>query len=467
MKIALIQPPWSNLCGKFQSLARVEGLYPPLGIAYLATIAEEMGHEVLLVDGEANQISMQDTYKKIKKFNPDILGITSATPLFDKATKLAKAVKKSMKTTVLIGGPHITALKEKAFDDGFDVGFIGEAEETFKEFLENFGDEDAYQHINGLMLRKGNKVFLTAHRPYMKDLDSIKFPARHLMNLDRYLSSTKRGLIKHTTIMASRGCPFQCVFCSQHTMFGRVARFRSGKNVVDEMEEAYRKHGIDHFIFVDSTLTLKRSQVEEICHEIIKRKLNKITWEGWTRANLIDEKLLRLMKRAGFIRISFGIESGDPRILKLIKKEVKLEDIRKAYKLVEKVGIEATCSVMIGHPGETRESIMKTIRFVRSIPQVKYSPLSITVPYPGTEVLDMAKKRRHGLKLHTEDYTKFSRYGNSVMSVNDLSPEDLIKFQKKGLLLINLTPRRIWYQLRRTTIKEALENAYAFAKAFI
>lgn len=466
MRIALIQPSWSSLHGKFENLAKVQGLFPPLGISYLATIADDMGHDVMLLDGEAEQISTSELYERIKKFNPNIVGITSTTPLSDKAVKIAKLVKRNLKKTVLIGGPHITALKEKAFHDCFDIGFIGEAENAFREFLENFGREEKYLKIKGLILRNKNKIILTEKREYIKELDMIKFPARHLLNLGGYLASTDRGLIRHTTIMASRGCPFQCVFCSQHTLFGRVARFRSAKNVVDEMEGVLKNLGTDHFIFVDSTLTLRRALVEEICKEIIKRKL-KITWEGWTRASLIDEKLLRLMKKAGFIRISFGIESGDPRILKLIKKEIKIEDIRKAYRIVEKIGIEATCSVMIGHPGETRESIMKTIRFVKSIPQVKYSALSIAVPYPGTELLEMAKNKWHGLKLHTEDYTKFSRYGDSVMSVNDLTSEDLIKFQKKGLLLINLTPRRIWYHLRRTGFKEALGNAYAFAKAFI
>jgi len=246
---------------------------------------------------------------------------------------------------------------------------------------------------------------------------------------------------EYLPIMATRGCPFKCVFCSEPLTNPKV-RFRSPKNIVDEMEKFSKELGITHFFFLDSNITLKRQQIEDVCREILKRGL-KVTWEGWTRANLVDLNILKLMKQAGMIRISYGIESGDPELLKIIKKEVSHSDMLNAFKMTEEVGIEVACSLMIGLPGETRASAERTIEFVRNIPQILYSNLSIANPYPGTEMYQWALKGKHGIRLHINDYSEYRRYDSSPISVNDLSSEDLVSLQKIGLLRIHFTPRRI------------------------
>jgi radical SAM superfamily enzyme YgiQ (UPF0313 family) len=247
-------------------------------------------------------------------------------------------------------------------------------------------------------------------------------------------------------------------------------RFRSGKNIVDEMERNQKEFGITHFTFVDSNITLNKKQILEICDKIIKRKLN-ITWEGWTRANLITEELLMQMKSAGFVRMSIGIESANPEILKIIKKEVSHEDIKHAFKLCKKAGIETTCSVMLGLPGETKQTVYETINFVRSIPEIMFSNFSIANPYPGTEMLEMAKRGEFGMKLVEPDYTKWARYDMSPIMVNDLSPEDIVYLQKFGLVKIHLTLPRILFCLRlinfRTLLGVFLNSIFQIMRHFL
>ena len=174
------------------------------------------------------------------------------------------------------------------------------------------------------------------------------------------------------------------------------------------------------------------------------------------QANLVDEELLSLMQQAGFVRVSFGIETGSPRILKLIRKEVSHEDIRRVYRLAGKLGLEATCSAMMGHPGETEADVWETVRFIRSIPEIEYSPLSIAVPYPGTELYQMAQNGEHGLKLLTQDYSQYLRYAGGVMEVNGMSPQYLRKLQKRALLWMHLTPGKLVGTIRRFGFKATI-----------
>lgn len=264
--------------------------------------------------------------------------------------------------------------------------------------------------------------------------------------------------------MTSRGCPFKCIFCSQGKTFGTKVRFRSAKSVIDEIEDIVNNYGIKHFAFIDDTLTLNNERVKQICNGILERSLD-VTWEGWTRANTLNESLLRLMKKAGFVRISFGIESGNENILKIIKKGVNLKELENAYKLAKKVGLETRGSVMIGHPFETKETVKDTFRYIKKLKYCDQIFLNISTPYPGTELYEMAKSGKGGLKLLTEDFSKYIRYGSSVIEVNDLTKEDLIKSQRKGLLMFYLTPRRIFYNLKRAGLKAALNNSFAFIRS--
>jgi len=235
--------------------------------------------------------------------------------------------------------------------------------------------------------------------------------------------------------------------------------------VVDEIASAVSRFNIKHFIFLDDTLTLDKKHILDLCDIIESRKLN-ITFEAGTRASLIDEELVSRMAKTGLTRISFGLESVDPNIRKIIRKEVPLESYRKANKLTNKYGIETLNSCMIGLPGETIETIRETLRFLRNSREVKQANVSIAVPYPGTELYEMAKNRNHGLRLITDSFSRFRRYGSATMSVGDLFPEDLIRLQNDAFVSIYLAPWRLKPMLKKSGLIGGFLTFIRFLRSF-
>ncbi|MFH1540805.1 MAG: radical SAM protein [Elusimicrobiota bacterium] len=449
MKIVLINPAWTDTLGSFAQLGRERTYSPPLGLCYLAAALEKNGHTVEIIDAEVERLCLKEVLLKVENIKPNIIGINIFSPTLHKSKEIAEKIKISLPhIPIVVGGAHVSIMKEQALLECYDYGIINEGEHTIVEFLKVIEGDKKPSEIRGLIYREKNKIVVNHVSEITQDINSLPFPAIHLLKKNLYQLKFVNGRKTiYTSIMAMRGCPFECVFCSEPLIGGRKVRFRSPENIADELESINRQLGISHFTFVDSNITLNRNQVIGICDQINKRKLS-ITWEGWTRANLIDEDLLKRMKESGFVRMSFGVESGDPEILKIIKKEVSLDSIKNAFRLCKKLKIEISCSAMLGLPGETRKSVNKTIEFIRNTPEILYSNFSIAIPYPGTELFDMAQKGKHGLNLIENDYTKWARYDNGPMSVNDLTPHDLVRLQKIGLLKIHLTPKRILASLK-------------------
>ena len=197
------------------------------------------------------------------------------------------------------------------------------------------------------LLHQQQRFVENQRRPLLENLDDITRPARHLFDRSLYQHYLPgKGFVPYATIFTSRGCPFQCIFCSQHTMYGRNVRTHSTERVISELKEITEDIGVEHVIIMDETMTLNKARTLSLC-QAIKDEGLKFTWEGWTHASTINEEILVAMKAAGLIRLSFGIESGDPEILKIIKKGVTLEQVRTAYKLASKVGIETRASAII------------------------------------------------------------------------------------------------------------------------
>jgi radical SAM superfamily enzyme YgiQ (UPF0313 family) len=267
-----------------------------------------------------------------------------------------------------------------------------------------------------------------------------------------FVTPAYRNTGKYVSIMMTRGCPFKCSFCSEssavkHGGDALQVRFRSPENIIKEIEFHYRTHDIRHFFFMDSNITLRKRHIVEVCERLIELNL-PITFEGWTRANLINDELVALMAKAGMIRMSIGVESGDPEIMKIIKKEVSLDEIRNAFRLIDKYGIEPACSAMLGNPGETKKDVYRTIEFINSIPEVLYTNFSISNPYPGTEMLKWAHEGKHGLRLIHDDLSMYTRYDDSPIEVNDLSAKDLVWLQTYGLIRLHLRPKRLVSAIR-------------------
>lgn len=469
MKIYLVNPPFVEAYGQYKAAAKV-GAQPqmPLGISYIAAVAEQLGHKVTLVDADVEELSVNDVIEQIKEIKPDIVGTTASTPIYAPARMILDKTKEFDPNIItLFGGFHITALPERTMKEtkSADYGIIGEAEETFKELLDKIENKKDVSNVKGIAYRKDGKVIINPRREPIKDLRTLPRPARHLLKTYKYIWSVPgRGLVPVTSIMTQRGCPFKCIFCGVDTMFPGKTRYREMDDIMDEIENVVKGYGIKHIMFCDDTLTLNKPKVMEMCDEIKKRGL-KFTFEGYTRANTIDKEMLARLKEVGLVRLSFGVESGNQRILDAIKKGITLEELKRAYAWCHELGIETRCSLMIGHPFETKKTIKQTIDFVNKELKVYQAYINITTPYPGSELYELAKKGYGGLRLLSDDWSEYRRYGNSVMEMNDLSAQDLIKLQKKLYQKFYLRPKIIWYNIRRAGLKAAFVNGIAFFKS--
>ena len=254
------------------------------------------------------------------------------------------------------------------------------------------GDKDV-SDIKGIGYKKDGKLIFTERAELIKNLDDLPFPARHLLSSRWYFAPPRiRGVWTKSiiTVMASRGCPYRCVWCSSYTLFGRKVRFRSPQNVFDEIASARDEFAIDSVWFADDTFTVDHAWVEQLCGLFVKADWKNFKWACQARVNTVTPRLLQLMKSAGCAQLDFGVESGSERVLEVIQKDIKLEQIRKAFHDTKALGINSFASIMIGTPGETREDIALTAKLLDEI-QPDYTEIYYATPYPGTRLYEIAK----------------------------------------------------------------------------
>jgi anaerobic magnesium-protoporphyrin IX monomethyl ester cyclase len=242
-------------------------------------------------------------------------------------------------------------------------------------------------------------------------------------------------------IQTTRGCPWKCIFCASEDLNTTRILRRSPESVVAEMKEVVEQYGIRHFFFVDDVLTLYDEHILKICDLIEKENL-KVTWEGSTRANLIEDAQAKRMAECGLIRMSFGLETVDTEMRKTMNKKVPLKYYVEANRILNKYNIEAMNSVMIGLPGESEETVRTLLKFLSENRAIKQANLAIAVPYPGTEFYQIAAAGEQKITLHTDDFSQYRRYGTAVTTVGDLTPKDLVELQNEGFVRIYAAPWR-------------------------
>ncbi|MCL5072805.1 MAG: B12-binding domain-containing radical SAM protein [Actinobacteria bacterium] len=417
---------------------KIQGIYPPLGIAYIASALKEQNHEVNIIDSQALNLSTGELASEIKKNSPDVVGITCMTSTFRGALEAAKITKKiDSEIKTVLGGPHLFSFpKETLAYDFIDFGVAGEGEIVMPELLSAIEGNSDIEKIDGLVYRKknGDVNYRPATRT-VNDLDSLPFPARELLPNHKYFSI----LAGHpfTTMIASRGCPFRCSYCAKKPI-DKYLRYRSVKNIIDELEYCLEKWKFDTIWFYDDTFTINRKRTVEFCNEIISRGLH-FNWETPTRVDCVDFDLLKLMRKAGCKRLRYGIESGDQKILDLMKKDITLEDARKAIILSKKAGIQCFCFFMIGYPGETEEEIKKTINFSTEI-DADWAMFSNVTPYPFTELHELAIET--GL-LKEKDYWKKFALGQTEERIPYVFP-DMNKWVKKAYQKFYFRPKVVY-----------------------
>jgi anaerobic magnesium-protoporphyrin IX monomethyl ester cyclase len=416
-KLILVNPP--ILKGSFR-----HHLYLPMGLAYLASFLEEKGHEVKVIDCQALDIDHEKLKSEIGSFEPDIVGVTSIAPLTRSALLAAKAAKEALPdVTVILGGPHATFMDEQIIAEEAAVDFVvrGEGELTLLEIAQNLHDSNKVDSIEGITFRKNKQVIRTPNRPFIQDLDKLPKPAYDHFDLDRYRLFGKKLL----PVITSRGCPFQCAFCVATRMFGKAYRMRSAENVLDELEWLKNVHGAEAFTFYDDTLTFDKNRLLKICNGMKARKIG-LPWDCQTRVDQVSKEILAQMKAAGCQQVFFGVESGCQQILDAVNKKTSIEQNEKAIKMAKQAGLFVTISLMIGYPGETRDTLKQTLDFVkRSKPDDVY--LCVATPYPGTELRSIVEKRGWKMSPTLDLYDTMT----PVFENPELPSEEIIKFRRE------------------------------------
>lgn len=371
---------------------------PFLGIAYIASYLEKLGnHNVVIVDSHSDDLNENETVEKILLQNPDAVGFTATAHNRLQAISVIKKLKQIKPPLIIIvGGPFFSLTDKNALEmvPEIDAVIKREGEVTTKEFLDAWPDRNKLKDVLGITYRDLNKrIVSNPDRPFMKDWTSLPGPAWHLYDLSKYIKTIHGTDFRTVGIISARGCPNACTFCCNAAYGKQTLRLRDPKSFVDEVEFLHKQHGFTGFNIWDDTLTVNREHVLGICHEIIKRGLD-VKWYARARVNTVNEEIISTMKKAGCVRISFGIESGSPRILKLIKKGITLDQARKAVELSSKAGMIVSLNFIVNLPTETFEDTQMTINMMKELKKFPNTTCSygFGLVYPGTEMEHWAKE---------------------------------------------------------------------------
>ena len=449
MNILLINPNLS-LSERYGMLARVGPTTEPLGLAYLAAAVRKAGHEVKIIDAAASHCKPPDLVRELKKENYDIIGITLMTPMYLCAMEVVRSIKKvDKKIKIIVGGPHVTVTPEETLRNNRDIDYavLGEGEYTVVELIDAIkSSKENLSEIRGIAFfdKRENKVVITAPRPFEPHIDRLPLPARALLPMKLYTPTpTYYQRLPAYIVLTTRGCPFRCLYCSK--IFGNTIRYHSVERVIEEINILIKEYAAKEIIFRDDSFTTNKKYVVKLCKEMIKQGINKkIQWMCVTRVDLVDEELLRIMKKAGCWSIHFGAESGSQRLLDIARKGITIDQIRTAFSLTRRLGIKTKAFFMLGLPTETREESLQTIKFAKELDPDGVQ-FTITVPYPGTKLFELAQKSGHIKSLRWEDYQSWGGWTNKdlVYVTEGRTQEELKELQKLALREFYLRPKII------------------------
>ncbi len=424
---------------------------PPLGLALIAAILERAGHQVKLL--EANALGLKPEEIAGLVTDADVVGITAMTPTIGTALIIAHYIKqKSPNLKIILGGPHVTLLPEETLASTNDIDVIvrGEADVTVIDLLQALENNRPLDKVAGISYKSSDKVIHTPDNKTPIDMDSLPYPAFHLLPWQKYRPHPPHGMaMPFGAMVTSRGCPYRCAYCSK-PVFGSKFRAQSPDRVIEEMEYLIKKFGVKEIAFYDDSFTLDKKRIYAIADRIIAKKL-KIAWTCETRVNLVDKELLKHMKEAGCYTVAYGIESASPEIIKTLQKDITLEQVEKAIRAHQEVGLQVVGYFMLGSPGETPETIRQTIDFAKKL-KVDFAQFSVTTPFPGTELYEIYKQINPG----EIDWAKFVYAGTDnptspVFESDNLTRKDLEKWTSRAYRQFYLRPAYIWQRLRRCT----------------
>ncbi|MCX8043540.1 MAG: B12-binding domain-containing radical SAM protein [Desulfobacterota bacterium] len=468
MKVLLLNPPTRNRkryiregrCTQEQGFWAT--LWPPVSLASTAAVLEHDGHEISALDCPAHGINWETLLKIVKQIRPHCVVWSTGTPTIVDDLSLAAAIKEidaSIRTAVF--GTHVTALDRESlsFEPALDIIIRQEPELTAKALINALAYGEPLDEVLGITYRNGTgMIYKNPDRPFIDDLDQLPFPAWHLLNIADYCLPLKGR--PFLIIAPQRGCPYQCSFCTCQTYYGKRVRRRSIASVLKEM-----RHDIEHFRIKDffiwaETFVIDREYVAALCTEIINQGL-RVAWTCNSRVDTVDEALLKSMAQAGCWMISFGIESADQEVLNRAAKGIRVEQARNAVALARKAGIKTAGHFIFGLPGETPESIKRTIQFAKEL-DLDIAQFYCCVPFPGSRLYEQA--------LH-EGWirgTAFSCFAQTcaAMRLPTVSPEQVEHARRKAYRSFYSRPRT-WLKVGTMLADGTLLGAWQALRRFL
>lgn len=436
MKFTLVQPSFKNYAV----------LNPPLGLAYLAAVLREkpICAEVVIIDANAERLSIEETVEKILDTKADVLGFTMTSPQAKVALEIIGKVKQKSDIPVVVGGPHPTVAAEDLIKEPrIDILVRAEAEETIVELCRSLNGLQPLSSVKGISFKENGAVIHNPERGLIEDLDRLPFPDWGLFPLSRYssIAGKKKSCLP---IMSSRGCPFGCIFCYKG-VFGRKYRARTPKNVINELLYLIDKFKIEEFVILDDNFALDEARALEICDQIIRNKI-KIPWRlsNSIAVKSSSSRLFLKLREAGCYQVSIGVESGDQAVLDYINKGIILKEIENTFKLAKAARLQTVAFFMIGNLNETSETMDKTIEFAIKL-DPDFAQFTIATPYPGTQMYELVKKEGALLLNDWDDLASYS--GKAVFRYKQLTPELMQEKYKEAYLRFYLRPKYIFKRI--------------------
>ena len=392
---------------------------PPLGITYVAAAFIAAGCEVRIFDYIISCYSKEKLAAQLADFQPDAVGAGCVTMNFYDAQRILRDVKScNPEILTMMGGPHVSFTVEDTLRNypEIDLIFIGEADDTIVEFAPLMKQKNKWRNIRGIAFRLDDEIINNGKRDFIMDMDRIPLPARNLLPISRY-----RALGYPVSMITGRGCPHSCIFCLGRKMVGSKVRRRNPQLVLDEMEQIISL-GFECINIADDLFASDTMRVKEICNGIKERNMN-FTWSAFARVDTVNQEMFDAMAAAGCDSISFGVESGNPEMLKRVKKGITLTQAMDAVKMCKQAGMLAHASFMVGLPGETKETLSQTAMFAESLDILfGYHYLA---PFPGTTLCE--KVGDYDLEILTKDWAKYDA-NDAIVKTSALQPQDIRDF---------------------------------------
>ena len=441
MNLLLINPPYREVYSKVSFAA---GVNPPIGLAYITSYLRENKINVKLLDAEALEIPISKITPYLKGY--DIIGVSSMTPSLNNALKIFKIAKKlNPKCITILGGPHVTAIPVETLKTYpfIDIGVLGEGEHTALELIKALEKKSSLAKIKGIVYRNKNKIKLNPRRELIKDLDSLPFPAYDQLPMHKYRAPAHHvsfgkniPLAPLFMLFSARGCPYNCNYCDSKIMTGRVVRYRSIENTINELKLLKEKYNVRCIDWGDENFIIDKKRAHALLDAMLKEKLN-IHFCCLTRVDSVDKEILIKMKKAGCFLIRFGVESGDQRILNAMNKGITLQQIKKAFKLINEVGIPSSASFILGYPGETKQTALNTIKLAKEIKPF-LAHFFIAIPIVGTKIYEIAKQKNLITDSNWQHWVQMSQ--DPVIRTESLTTKQLIRLRTKAYKQFYLRP---------------------------